>query len=43
LGDSGQTAEAQDQLAQALALFDRSKMTVQMERIRATLSKFSGV
>jgi class 3 adenylate cyclase/tetratricopeptide (TPR) repeat protein len=43
LSDSGRTAEAQDELVQALALFDRSKMTVQMERIRATLSKFSDV
>jgi hypothetical protein len=41
LADSGRTAEAQDELAQALALFDRSKMTVQVERVRATLSKFS--
>jgi tetratricopeptide (TPR) repeat protein len=43
LADAGRTAEAQDELAQALALFDRSKMTVQMERVRATLSKFSDV
>jgi tetratricopeptide (TPR) repeat protein len=43
LSDSGRDAEAQDELVQALALFDRSKMTVQMERIRATLSKFSDV
>lgn len=43
LADAGRTAEAQDELAQALALFDRSKMTVQRERVRATLSKFSGV
>jgi class 3 adenylate cyclase/tetratricopeptide (TPR) repeat protein len=43
LADAGRTAEAQDELAQALALFNRSKMTVQMERVRATLSKFSDV
>jgi class 3 adenylate cyclase/tetratricopeptide (TPR) repeat protein len=43
LAAAGRTAEAQDELAQALALFDRSKMTVQMERVRATLSKFSDV
>jgi ATP/maltotriose-dependent transcriptional regulator MalT len=43
LADAGRTAEAQDELVQALALFDRSKMTVQRERVRATLSKFSGV
>jgi tetratricopeptide (TPR) repeat protein len=43
LADAGRTVEAQDELAQALALFDRSKMTVQREQVRATLSKFSGV
>jgi len=43
LADAGRTAEAQDELAQALALFDRSKMTVQREQVRATLSKFSDV
>ena len=37
LADAGRTAEAQDELVQALALFDRSKMTVQRERVRATL------
>lgn len=42
LADSGRTAEAQDELVQAIALFDRSKMTVQLERAKATLSKFSG-
>jgi tetratricopeptide (TPR) repeat protein len=41
LAASGRTAEAQDELAQAIALFDRSKMTVQLERAKATLSKFS--
>ena len=41
LGASGRTAEAQDELAQAIALFDRSKMTVQLERAKATLSRFS--
>ena len=43
LADAGRAAEAQDELAQALALFDRSKLTVQMERVRATLSRFSNV
>jgi hypothetical protein len=43
LADAGRTVEAQDELAQALALFDRSRMTVQMERVKATLSKFSDV
>ena len=42
LAASGRTAEAQDELVQAIALFDRSKMTVQLERAKATLSKFSG-
>jgi hypothetical protein len=38
---SGGTAEAQDELDQATALFDRSHMTVQLERAKATLSRFS--
>ena len=41
LAASGRTAEAQDELVQAIALFDRSKMTVHLERAKATLSKFS--
>jgi class 3 adenylate cyclase/tetratricopeptide (TPR) repeat protein len=43
LADAGRTAEAQQELMQALAVFERSKMTVQTERLRASLSKFSGV
>ncbi len=41
LAASGRTAEAQDELVQAIALFDRSKMTVHLERAKAALSKFS--
>jgi len=41
LADSGRTAEAKDEMAQAIVLFDRSKMTVQLERAKAALSKFS--
>jgi class 3 adenylate cyclase/tetratricopeptide (TPR) repeat protein len=38
---SGRTIEARDELIQAIALFDKSKMTVHLERAKATLSKFS--
>lgn len=41
LAASGRTAEAQDELVQAIALFDRSRMTVHLERAKAALSKFS--
>jgi tetratricopeptide (TPR) repeat protein len=41
LAASGRAAEAQDELVQAIALFDKSKMTIQLERAKATLSKFS--
>jgi class 3 adenylate cyclase/tetratricopeptide (TPR) repeat protein len=41
LAASGRTAEAQDELVQAIALFDQSRMTVQLERAKATLSRFS--
>jgi hypothetical protein len=43
LADSGRTAEAKDELAQAIVLFDRSKMTVQLERAKAALSRFSDI
>jgi tetratricopeptide (TPR) repeat protein len=43
LAASGRTAEAQDELVQAIALFDQSKMTVQLERAKAALSKFSNI
>jgi class 3 adenylate cyclase/tetratricopeptide (TPR) repeat protein len=39
----GRTTEALDELAQAIALFDQSKMTVHLERAKATLSKFSDI
>jgi class 3 adenylate cyclase/tetratricopeptide (TPR) repeat protein len=41
LASSGRKAEAQEELVQAIALFARSKMTIQLERAKATLSKFS--
>jgi class 3 adenylate cyclase/tetratricopeptide (TPR) repeat protein len=41
LAASGRTSEAQDELQQAIALFAKSKLTVQLERAKATLSKFS--
>ena len=40
---SGRQVEAQDELLQAIALFDRSKMTVHLERAKSALSKFSDV
>jgi len=43
LAASGRTDEAQSQLVQAIAVFDRSKMTVQLERAKATLSRFFGL
>lgn len=41
LAASGRSAEAKDELLQAIELFDRSKMTAQLERAKAALSKFS--
>ncbi len=41
LAYSGKKIEAQEELTQAIALFARSKMTIQLERAKATLSKFS--
>jgi class 3 adenylate cyclase/tetratricopeptide (TPR) repeat protein len=38
---SGRVTEARDELIQAIALFSKSKMTVHLERAKATLSKFS--
>jgi hypothetical protein len=38
---SGRADEARDELLQAIALFGKSKMTVHLERAKATLSKFS--
>jgi hypothetical protein len=40
LAASGRKAEAQDELAQAIALFDQSKMTVYAERTKAAFSGF---
>jgi hypothetical protein len=41
LAAPGRRSEAQDELAQAIELFDKSKMTVQLERAKVTLSKFA--
>jgi hypothetical protein len=38
---SGRKSEAQDELAQAIELFDKSKMTMQLERAKAALTKLS--
>ncbi|WP_291865795.1 AAA family ATPase [Bradyrhizobium sp.] len=38
---SGRTSEAQDELAQAIELFDKSKMTAQSERAKVALTKLS--
>jgi ATP/maltotriose-dependent transcriptional regulator MalT len=43
LAASGRRVEAQDELLQAIALFDRSKMTIHLERAKSALSKFSDV
>jgi hypothetical protein len=43
LAASGRTSEAQDELSQAIELFDKSKMTVHLERAKAALSKFSNL
>jgi hypothetical protein len=41
LAVSGRKSEAQDELAQAIELFDKSKMTLQLERAKAALTKLS--
>ncbi|HKH00189.1 MAG TPA: hypothetical protein VKB08_05635, partial [Bradyrhizobium sp.] len=41
LAVTGRKAEARDELAQAIELFAKSKMTIQLERAKASLSKFS--
>jgi class 3 adenylate cyclase/tetratricopeptide (TPR) repeat protein len=41
LAASGRPTEAQDELRQAIAIFDQSKMTDQLERAKTALSKFS--
>jgi class 3 adenylate cyclase/tetratricopeptide (TPR) repeat protein len=40
LAASGRKAEAQEELAQAIDLFKKSKMTVQLERAKVALSRF---
>ena len=40
---SGRKADAQTELVEAIELFAKSKMTIQLERAKATLSKFSGL
>ena len=41
LDASGRKSEARHELVQAIDLFDKSKMTVQLERAKIALSKFS--
>jgi class 3 adenylate cyclase/tetratricopeptide (TPR) repeat protein len=41
LAASGRKSDAQGELAQAIELFAQSKMTLQLERAKATLSQFS--
>ena len=41
LAASGRRKEAQDELVQAIMLFDQSRMTVQLERAKAALARFS--
>jgi tetratricopeptide (TPR) repeat protein len=43
LAASGRTVEAKEELVQAITLFDRSKMTVHLERARAELSNFCDI
>jgi class 3 adenylate cyclase/tetratricopeptide (TPR) repeat protein len=43
LATTGKPAEAQAELSQAITLFARSKMTAQLERAKAALSKFSNL
>jgi tetratricopeptide (TPR) repeat protein len=40
---SGREADAQTELVEAIELFAKSKMTIQLERAKATLSKFSNL
>lgn len=42
LGAAGRRSEAIDELEQAIEIFAKSKMTIQLERARAVLTKFSG-
>jgi class 3 adenylate cyclase/tetratricopeptide (TPR) repeat protein len=43
LAATGRKSEARDELGQAIELFANSKMTVQLERAKAVLSKFSNL
>ncbi|MEH2502856.1 class 3 adenylate cyclase/tetratricopeptide (TPR) repeat protein [Bradyrhizobium sp. AZCC 1578] len=43
LAASGRTDEAREELAQAISLFDQSRMTVHLQRAKAALSKFSDI
>ena len=43
LSAMGRTSEAQEELGQAIEIFAKSKMTIQLERAKAVLSKFSSV
>jgi ATP/maltotriose-dependent transcriptional regulator MalT len=43
LAASGRKSKAQDELTQAIELFDKSKMTIQLERAKVTLSRFSNL
>ena len=39
---AGRKSEAIDELEQAIEIFSKSKMTIQLERAKAALTKFSG-
>ena len=43
LAASGRKSEARDELGQAIELFAQSKMTIQLERAKAALSRFSNL
>jgi class 3 adenylate cyclase/tetratricopeptide (TPR) repeat protein len=43
LAASGRTDEAREELAEAITLFDQSKMTVHLQRAKANLSKYSDI
>jgi class 3 adenylate cyclase/tetratricopeptide (TPR) repeat protein len=43
LAATGRKSEAQDELGQAIELFAQSKMTIQLERAKAALSRFSNL
>jgi hypothetical protein len=43
LADTGLKAEARDELAEAIAIFERSKMTVYLERAKAAFSRLSDI